>query len=536
MNARFSKCLVSVLVIAALALAIVPFAGAQEGPPDYWPTAGWRTSTPEEQGMDSAELAALVSRLPAYETIDSFLVIRNGYVVTEAYWHPFTEEMDHHWFSVSKSVTSALIGIAVDMGYIASLDEKVIGFFPEYTVKHLDDNKQAMTIRSLLTMRSGFACDATTGTDPGDQLVTVEDAIQLGLDWEMADAPGITWRYCQINTYLLMAILQRTVGVPVMDFARQYLFTPIGISQVEWATSQQGIPLGFMGLFLRPTDMARFGYLYLMHGRWEDQQIVSSEWVEESTTQLGQGTWDPSASYGYQWWAYSQPGNYFTGIGAQAQFVTVYPEKNLVVVITSSTADPIGEWTSMLNISSLMPEIVRSVESDGPLPDNPEAVAALETAISNASAPITPLDVAPMPEIATQVSGVTYLLDDPWEIISQDESLYVRSWRMDASWIVESLTFDFTPRTPTMGFRFADDTTLIVPIGMDGVYRTVESKDGLVAAKGDWRNTGQLSVTLRFLMNTARLELTCRFTEDRVRCSAQTPWESMPSIEGTPIQ
>jgi CubicO group peptidase (beta-lactamase class C family) len=345
----FAKRLVFVLLIVVLALGLLPVVQAQEvSSPDYWPAESWRTSTPEEQGMDSAMLATLVDKLPTYETIDSFMVIRNGYVVTEAYWPPFTKEMDHQWFSVSKSVTSALIGIAVEMGYIANLDEKVISFFPEYTVKNLDDNKQAMTIRDLLTMRSGFACDATTGTDPGDALVTVEDAIRLELDWEMADAPGTTWRYCQINVYLLMAILQRAVGVPVMDFARQYLFTPLGISYVEWATSQQGIPLGFMGLFLTPTDMARFGYLYLMKGRWEDQQIVSSEWVEESTTRLEQGTWDPSASYGYLWWAYSQPGNYFTGIGAQAQFVTVYPEKNLVVVITSSTRDPIGEWTSTL--------------------------------------------------------------------------------------------------------------------------------------------------------------------------------------------
>lgn len=128
--------------------------------PDCWPFEGWRTSTPEERGMDSVQLAEMMDYLLEQNsfTIHSLLIIRNGYIVTDAYLYPFAPDTLHYLQSAGKSFTSSLIGIAIDKGYIEGVEQPVLDFFPERTVANLDANKEAMTLEDLLTMRSGFQC------------------------------------------------------------------------------------------------------------------------------------------------------------------------------------------------------------------------------------------------------------------------------------------------------------------------------------------------------------------------------------------
>ena len=150
--------LLVLLLTAALIIpmqTVVPFVSAQERE-EYWPTESWRTSTPEEQGMDSAALAAFIEHVPELGDVDSLMIVRNGYVVAEAYWHPFSSGLKHELFSASESIISALVGIAIDQGYIQSADQKIMEFFPEIEVEDLDFRKQAIAIDDLLTMRSGF--------------------------------------------------------------------------------------------------------------------------------------------------------------------------------------------------------------------------------------------------------------------------------------------------------------------------------------------------------------------------------------------
>jgi CubicO group peptidase (beta-lactamase class C family) len=502
-----------VLVIVALALPALAIhlpAAAQEDSAPYWPTESWRTSTPEEQGMDSAALASFIENVPKLGNVDGLMIVRNGYVVAEVYWHPFSRELKHELYSASKSVLSALVGIAIDRGYIESVDQKVLGFFPEIEVKDLDDNKQAITIRDLLTMRSGFDCQLTgslsTNTDPLVDLLVKPNGIQLGLDWPMADAPGRTFRYCQINPYLLSAILTRTTGMDTLAFAQQYLFAPLGITDADWMVSAEGLAHGWAGLWLNTPDMAKIGYLFLNDGRWGDEQVVPALWVNESTQTH---VWDiglPYARYSYLWWTYDAPfGHFYEANGANFQRIIVSEDKDLVVAVTGAD-DRLNIRDIMM--PHIMEAVVSAVKSDEPLPPNPEGTARLEAAV-NAAANPQAQPVPPLPPIAAQISGKTYRLMNPDILFSDVDRMRVP----DGDWKVAKFGMDFGDDEATLTLELLSDTELNVTVGLDDVYRVTASPLGTLAAKGAWATETTFILYLRFLEPSRSLRYTLTFSE-----------------------
>ncbi len=263
--------------------------------PDYWPTEGWRTSTPEEQGLDSQQLAELMDYLQGQNsfTIHNLLIIRNGYIVTDAYFYPFAPAYLHDLASATKSFTSSLIGIAIDQGYIESVEQSVLGLFPERTVANLDAKKQAMTVKDLLTMRSGFQCINRPTEVTLSEMWASPDWGQFVLDLPMTAEPGTRYVYCSPNVHLLSAIIKETTRMSALEFAQEHLFGPLGVSDVIWPSDPQGNTLGWGDLKLAPHDMAKLGYLFLNKGLWDGQQVVSPAWVKAATS---------GSSYGYQWW------------------------------------------------------------------------------------------------------------------------------------------------------------------------------------------------------------------------------------------
>ncbi|HII80645.1 MAG TPA: beta-lactamase family protein, partial [Methanosarcina sp.] len=184
-----------VVLLAASGCAEKPESGNGPGSVNesaaYWPTGGWRTSTPEQQGMDSEKLAELLDYVQENDiNIHSLLVIRNGYVVTDAYFYPFSNGSVHDVASVTKSVTGTLIGIAISEEYIAGVDQPVLEFFPNRTVANVDANKKAMTLEDLLTMRSGFECVNEPYEVTLEQMEDSPDWVQFTLDLPMAEEPG----------------------------------------------------------------------------------------------------------------------------------------------------------------------------------------------------------------------------------------------------------------------------------------------------------------------------------------------------------
>jgi CubicO group peptidase (beta-lactamase class C family) len=314
-------------------------------PSTYWPTHGWRTSSPEEQGMDSQKLAPMLDfvqqqRLSLY----SLLVIRNGYLVSETYFTSDHEDTRREIYSCTKSFISTLVGIGIDKGYIDGVNRRVMDFFPGRTFENSDVRKDGMTLDDLLTMRSGLDWEESDAAYV--QMYRSTDWIKFVLDKPLKEQPGTEFRYCSGCSHVLSAIIQKATGVNTREFAEKNLFGPLGISDADWDTDASGIPIGGWGLHITPRDMAKLGYLYLRNGIWDSQQIVSAGWVKTATQTYAQVPDDP-LDYGYQWWTYPALDAY-AALGRFGQTILVIPKLDLIVVTTAhlDSHDPIFKLIS----------------------------------------------------------------------------------------------------------------------------------------------------------------------------------------------
>lgn len=345
--------------------------------PDYWPTKGWRTASPESQGVDSNSFVEMMRKIWEKEIyINTVLVIRNGYIVLEANNYSIHPDARRNIYSCTKSILSALIGIAIDKGYIKSVSQPVLEFFPKRTAKNRNADKEAITLEHLLTMATGLKCRDSYiyGRRGMWEMRASDDWVQHMIDLPMAEPPGTRFEYCNGASFLLSAILQQQTGIDALSFAEKHLFEPLGISDIIWRSNSQGITVGYSDINMRPRDMAKIGYLYLNNGLWDGKRIISSQWVEASTRKHIAATILPG--YGYQWWILG-PGIY-TAIGHQGQFIMVVPEKNLIAVFTSSLGRddfyyPLGLWAAY---------IIPAVKSLSPLPENLSAERALKSLIT----------------------------------------------------------------------------------------------------------------------------------------------------------
>lgn len=316
--------------------------GNQRESPDYWPTESWRTSTPEEQGMDAHKLEQMMAFIDAHEiAIDSVIVVRHGYIVWEEYRNGYNQQRAHHLQSVTKSFTSTLIGIAIHEGLIENVGQRLVDFFPDQAMANMDARKQRITLEHLLTMSEGMDWHEidypyTDKRNTLGQMWVSGDAVQHVLDRPMAREPGGEWAYNSGTSIIMGGILEQVTGGDVSSFAREYLFDPIGIGQVTWSKTTGNHYHTDGGLYMTPRDMARLGFLMLNNGTWDGREIVSPEWVVEASrthyrTTSGQG-------YGYQWWTWPGTGVY-AATGHYEQKIYVVPEANMVVVFTANIAD-----------------------------------------------------------------------------------------------------------------------------------------------------------------------------------------------------
>ncbi|GAG09534.1 unnamed protein product, partial [marine sediment metagenome] len=246
--------------------------------PDYWPTHGWKYSTPDEQGMNSETLAEMITFYndAAAENpelyIDSLTVIRNGYIVAEFYNNPlYPRDEMHIVHSVTKSIVSTLIGIAIDRGFIDSVDVPLVDIFAGREIQSLDERKRALTIRHLLSMTTGLHSRDSYiyGYEGLFALQHSDDWLQFALDLPMAATPGERFDYSNISTFVLSTVIMETTGMDTLAFAREYVFGPLGITDVKWEWNSAGQAIAWARMWLKPNDMAKIGLLYLQHGQWD---------------------------------------------------------------------------------------------------------------------------------------------------------------------------------------------------------------------------------------------------------------------------
>jgi CubicO group peptidase (beta-lactamase class C family) len=360
------------IFVLLLLLPTLPVSAAEE---EYYPTSGWRTSTPEEQGMASSKLQEMKDYIRANDVaIDGVAIIRHGYLIWEDYPNPqYTATDTHRLYSVTKSFTSCLIGIAIDKGHIQNVNQTMISFFPDRTINNLDERKQKITVENLLMMRSGMRWDESTYpfTDPRNDIYHIlhGDGLQWCLDLEVTGEPGVTWHYNTGASHILSGIVTATTGTSTLHFAEENLFKPLGITRYAWSEDGAGTTIGGFDLQLSPRDMAKFGYLYLHGGKWDGKQVVSEAWVKKSTTTLTK----PYASlgYGYQWWT-TPSLNMYACRGLYNQMIYVLPDQDLVVAIT-------GDMKSGGTDSYITSYVLTSIEAyvpEGTTPTQSQAIPA----------------------------------------------------------------------------------------------------------------------------------------------------------------
>jgi CubicO group peptidase (beta-lactamase class C family) len=416
--------------------------------PDYWPASTWRTSTPEQQGIDSARFVAMLAEIQskAYP-IHGLVVIRNGYLVLEVYTPPFKAESRHYIASASKSFTSALIGIAMQQGYIHGLDSHMLDFFPGRTIANPDPRKNAITLEHLLTMSSGLDWPTQGPIELlGERLRAASDEAQFMLDRPMADEPGTRFNYNTGGTQLLSAILTRATGQSALEYARKNLFAPLNITNVQWYADPSGISQGGSGLELVPRDMAKFGYLYLKGGIWDGKAILPADWVKTSTQAHIKTGYISDLDYGYQWWVHPSGVYHARGYGGQRIFVL--PEQQMVVVFVGDFS---GEDMETVPDSLLNTYIIPAAQEDGALPPNPEQTSLLAARVQALETPV-PKPIHPFLPMAARVSGRTYSFPP--------NSLGASS----VKWV-------FSANQAWSEVAFGDSSPLKQEIGLDDVYR-----------------------------------------------------------------
>ena len=271
----------------------------------YWPTAKWKNSTPEKQGMDSELLADGINKLIQKDVnLHSILIIRHGYIVSETYMQFFTSNTKHDLASATKSILATLIGAAIQQGYIEDINQKVLSFYPERTIKNNDERKKAITIKNLLTMQSGYECTWNPYEVTFFEMLNSPDWIQFILDLPMASEPGTKWEYNSGSMQILSDIIRKSTGRTALDYAREILFSPLGISDVAWSTDNKDINnTGSCCLRMRPADLAKIGYLYLNDGIWDGKRILPEGWVTETTSRYAflENSLLGTTGYGYLW-------------------------------------------------------------------------------------------------------------------------------------------------------------------------------------------------------------------------------------------
>jgi CubicO group peptidase (beta-lactamase class C family) len=460
----------------------MPTSGPGPFAPDYWPTDGWRGSTPEEQGLDSTKLAGLYEFIKghAYNDLHSLSLIRNGYVIAEAARYPYQLDQPHRLGDSFKAFLSALVGIAISEGHLKSIDQPVVDIFAGHTIDNLDGNKKALTIEHLVKNLSGIQW-----THPADNLEARHsgDWVQYVLDRPMDHEPGTRFSGARTlaEPYLLAAILEHATGMDLESFAKSRLFAPLGITNVYYDHDPLCVALSV-------NDIAKFGYLYLNKGQWDGVQIIPEEWVAASLdTQYEL----PCGSYavGYHWWVPAAQGllrrHVAWGCNATISSIelTLVPEANILYVVATH---PGGRRVYRPIMETF---VLESDIAAGPKLANPDGIKAMDAQSAVVSQAPTPKDVPDLPDLAHVVDKQVYVFDD-------------NSYGLDT--MIVNIEQKETAITLTVNDEPAD-----YPIGLDKVPRISQagplarlfygvSPDDSVALMGAWRDD-RLQIDVQFL-------------------------------------
>jgi CubicO group peptidase (beta-lactamase class C family) len=317
---------------------------------EYTPLPGddWKVSTPAEQGLDPMLVAELYLDAAGLETLYGLLVIKNGHLIAEAYFNEGSVEHKGNLQSVTKSYTSALVGIALDQGCLSSVDQKMMDLFPEFAGQITDPRKEQITIRYMLQMRAGYPWEET---DPALwEALLSGDYLRLIVDFPLISDPGTEFHYSNLTSHWLGVIVARACDTDLKSYGQEHLFSLIDAEVGDWIQDRDGYYIGCAEMRFTARDMAKFGLLYLNDGEYEGNQVVPASWVRESLQTNSEDAWVTkdklnkvgpyfrNLGYGYQWWSASVGEHHVDfAWGHGGQLIVLLAQLDMVIVVT---ADP----------------------------------------------------------------------------------------------------------------------------------------------------------------------------------------------------
>lgn len=454
-------------------------------------------ATPASQGVSPKSIikfleAAKSSRLEWH----SFMLLRHGKVVAEAYWSPFRPDFKHALYSLSKSFTSTAVGLAIEEGLL-TLEDKVASFFPDQMPSDPSTFLQDMDIRDLLTMNTGHTTDSFNAIRSNYE----EDWVPTFLAHPVEKEPGSSFLYDTGATFMLSAILQKQTGETVEEYLRPRLFEPLGIEDYDWQKSPEGYNTGGFGLRLSTESLARFGQLYLQKGKWKGEQIVPEAWVTEATkkqTDSNDGDSEWSQGYGYQFWCCKANGVY-RGDGAFGQFCIVMPEQDAVLVATSESEN-MGLAMQVL-FDNLLPGF-----SEEAIPTDKKQASELSDMIARLK--------VPLPRVNIESPTAHYAKGKIFQVEANDFG-------------VKRLRFDFTPEQCKWTWE-TDDQEVSLTAGLQRWYVNEEVGPNLfpvffrtdipskVAATATWMSDHVLQLNLKFVEAIHGDQIVFNFSHDKL--------------------
>lgn len=331
--------------------------------------------------VDSLRLDTMHQQITSghYSKIHSVLIQQSGELKYEAYFNGYAADSLHDMRSAFKSITSLLVGIALDKGYLESLDAPLLRFFPDFSPK--DARKKQISLRHLLEMKGGFRIEEFYGIGPSleDEMWETDSWVKYALEVPMKEKPGLNFSYNSCEPMLVGAALSHATGKSIMAFSQEHLFGPLGITDYRWTISPDGYGMAAGSFFMKPSDMMKLGELVLREGTWQGQSIISAPWISTSTrcqtpidfSFVRYSRMDDaevqSARYGYYWYKERLR---FQGIdtvvlfasGNGGQYIMILPDWDMVIVFTGGNY---GNWRSKLPFEILLTYILPSFEKPG---------------------------------------------------------------------------------------------------------------------------------------------------------------------------
>lgn len=492
-----------VVNLLAILLCLLPSCEPVENNPEL------ARATPESQGVSSAGITGFLNAVDTSGVeLHSFMFIRHGKVIAEGWWEPYSAGSKHIMYSASKTFAATGIGLAVSENRLKP-DDKVVSFFPASVPDTLHEYMKEMTVRDLLMMATGQ--DAEPRRGPND------DWIRAFLMKDPVDEPGTVFRYNNTATFMLSAIVQQVTGETLYNYLRPRIFLPLGMRNIDWDLSSQGINLGMIGLRLHTEDMARFGQLLLQKGNWNGRQLIPETWVVEATTKhidshggnekMPPETNDWVQGYCYQMWRCRNNGVRLDGLAGQ--FVLILPDHDAVIALTANARDTQKE------LDLVWEYLLPAIKGASAIAEDPDAYKAMTEKTSSLKIQPSQVKLSGSP-LAEQISGKSIVMEEnnygiqemvltfgsdhcliTYKRESGSQSIKVgnNSWSYSDTWLTSLLS---APRTPSPKSRDANYSILQPVIRAAASYGWTDDKTLELTARFVEESIGSESVILRF--------------------------------------